>query len=166
MRSMMIFVLGAVLAVPTAHSEGMKPGLWEITSTNNMGGVSMPAIPPAALAKMKAMGVTLSPAMGGGQSMTIRHCATSAEAEKGVPPLPKNNDRMRCAKMEVTHEGNKVSWKTQCTGERAVTISGNAVYQSPESYSGTSTIITDTPPHGSMTMTSNFSARWVSASCQ
>ena len=153
------------LAAATAQGETMKPGQWEITSENQMEGAAMPAMPaisPEQLAKMQAMGIKM-PAMGGkAMSFTVRHCVTKEQAEKGIPPQPKNDQR--CEQKSVKREGNKISWTIECTGEHPVSGIGSIVFDSPEHYQGNSTINMKDPKHP-MTMKQSYSGKWLSATC-
>ncbi len=155
------------LAVVTAQAEIMKPGQWEITSENQMAGMAgmpaMPAVPPEQMAKMKEMGIKM-PGMGGqGMSVTVRHCVTKEQAEKGVPPQPKNDQH--CEQKSVKREGNKVSWSMECSGEHPVSGTGSVVFDSPEHYQGNSTIDMKDPKHP-MTMKQRYSGKWLSATCE
>lgn len=151
-------------AMAGAHAETMKPGLWEITTQMEGAGMpAMPAIPPEQMAKMKEMGIKM-PNMGSqGMGVTVRHCVTKEQAEKGVPPQPKNDQH--CEQKSVKREGNKVSWSMECTGERQVSGTGSIVFESPESYKGSSTINMKDPQRGAMTMKQSYSGKWLSASC-
>ena len=157
----------SLLGAAGAHAQTMKPGLWEITSQNQMEGMSMPAmpaIPPEQMAKMKEMGIKM-PSMGGqGMGVTMRHCVTKEQAEKGIPPQPKND--MRCEQKSVKREGKKVSWSIACTGQHPVTGTGSLMFDSPEHYQGNSTINMQDPQRGAMTMKQSYSGKWLSASCE
>ena len=128
------------LAVVTAQAEIMKPGQWEITSENQMAGMG-----------------------GQGMSVTVRHCVTKEQAEKGVPPQPKNDQH--CEQKSVKREGNKVSWSMECSGEHPVSGTGSVVFDSPEHYQGNSTIDMKDPKHP-MTMKQRYSGKWLSATCE
>lgn len=145
--------------------ETMKPGLWEITSQMDGAGMpAMPAMPPEHMARMKEMGIKM-PGMGGqGMSITVRHCVTKEQAEKGVPPQPKN-DR-HCEQKSVKREGNKISWSMECTGEHPVSGTGSVVFESPERYQGESTINMKEAKRGAMAMKQSYRGKWLSASCE
>lgn len=163
----LIFTVTPVASV-TAQADGMKPGLWEVTSKTKMGGGAKPAMPvmtPDQLAQMKSMGIKM-PDMAEDQAHTIRHCVTKEQAEKSVPPSPKDSNGMHCEQQDVKRQGNKVSWKLQCAGKQAVTGSGSMVYESPERYTGTSTMTSVDPQYGPMTISNSFSGKWLSATCK
>lgn len=162
-----IFIVTLIASV-TAQADGMKPGLWEVTSKTKMGGGSKPAMPamtPDQLAQMKSMGIKM-PNMAEDQAHTLRHCVTKEQAEKSVPPSQKDSNGMHCEQQDVKKQGNKVSWKVQCTGKQTVTGSGSMNYESPERYNGTSTMTSVDPQHGSMTISNSFSGKWLSAACK
>lgn len=157
-----LFLLMAGASASAA--ETMKPGLWEIsTRMEGTGMPAMPAMPSGQMAKMKEMGIQM-PAMGGqGMTVTVRHCVTREQAEKGVPPQPKNDPQ--CTQKSVKREGNKVSWSMECSGEHAASGSGSVVFESPERYRGDSVIHMKDSGHGAMTMKQNYSGKWLSAAC-
>ena len=162
--SPLLFSLALVASATASAAVTMKPGLWEITSNNQMAGLQMPALPPEQMAQMKAMGIKL-PAMGGqGMQVTVRHCVSKEQAEKGVPPQPKDDGQ--CQQKSVARSGNKVSWRVECTGQHAASGTGSVTLSSPESYSGESNITVKQGPTGPMTMKQQFSGKWLSASCE
>ena len=150
-----------------AHAETIKPGLWEITSENQMEGMRMPAMPKLSadqMAKMKSMGITM-PAQGpnGGMTTTIRHCVTPEQAARDVPPTSK--DDARCKQKNVKRSGNTLSWEMECTGDHPATGSGTVTWNGSDAYAGTTTITTKDPNRGPMTMNMRFSGKLLSASC-
>lgn len=163
------FVLLAVLASAGAHTavaQVMKPGLWEITTSTDMGGArpAMPAIPPEQLAEMQKRGIKMPP-MAGGQPMTVRHCVTREEAERGEPPQPRDNPRVKCERSDLRRDGNTVKWKMRCTGERDALGEGSITYSGPQAYSGTSSITVMDATHGNMTMNHKYSGKWLGPDC-
>jgi hypothetical protein len=147
----------------------MKPGLWEINTQNQMDGAAMPAmpnIPPEQMAKLKEMGIKMPAAMGGpgGMNFTIRHCVTKEEAESGVPPQSKDDNK--CTPTSVKRDGNKVSWSVQCTGAHPASGSGSVVYESPESYKGNMSVSAKDAQYGAMTMKTSYSGKWLAAACE
>lgn len=172
MRSLTVFlVIATVTALSgplSASAEGMKPGLWEVTSKTKMGGGGKPIMPemtPEQMAKMKSMGVKM-PNMADDQVSTIRHCVTKEQAEKNMPPAAKDSNGMHCEQQDVKKQGTKISWKIQCTGKQNVTGSGSMDYDSPAHYTGTSSMTMDNPEYGPMTMSHSFSGKWLSVSCK
>lgn len=154
------------LALTTHAADVMKPGLWEIRSSNQMDGMkmpAMPAIPPEQMAQMKAMGIKLPAMTGQGIEVTVRHCVTAEQAKSGVPPQPK--DQGHCRQQSVSRSGNTVNWRIECSGEHAATGSGSVTFSGPGSYSGNSTVTVKDSRMGPMTMKQQFSGKWIAAAC-
>ena len=102
--------ISLVLPVVASAADGMKPGLWEITTTVAMPG--MPFQPPPT---------------------TMRHCYTEQEVKEN--PVPKENN---CKITDLKSSGNKTSWKVVCTGEAAGKGEGEMTYQGDSAYEGKS----------------------------
>ena len=99
---------------PSSGAEMMRPGLWEITTTMEMQGMSfqMP-------------------------SQTTRHCYTAQEVKED--PVPKDAN---CKITDLKTSGNKTSWKMECKGEMAGTGEGEVTHLGDSAYEGKSTIKT------------------------
>lgn len=109
MRRALIAVF-CVLVVPTMSlaADGMRDGLWEITTKMEMPGMPM---------KMKPT--------------VMKHCYTQADVadrKKVIASRDKN-----CTVTEMKNTGNKVSWAMKCTGQNAGTMKGETVF-SGDSY--------------------------------
>lgn len=155
-----------LLACSAQAADVMKPGLWEIHSSNQMDGMkmpAMPAIPPEQVAQMKAMGIKLPTMTGNGMEITVRHCVTPEQAKSGVPPQPR--DQGHCRQQSVSRSGNTVNWRIECSGEHAATGNGSVTFSGPGSYTGNSTVTVKDSRMGPMTMKQQFSGKWLSASC-
>ena len=99
-----------VLAVPTMSlaADGMRDGLWEITTKMEMPGMPM---------KMKPT--------------VMKHCYSKADVmdrKKVIASRDKN-----CTVTDMKNSGNKVSWAMKCTGQNAGTMNGETVF-SGDSY--------------------------------
>jgi hypothetical protein len=168
LRSALFASLSVSFSLSAAQAaDVMKPGLWEIKSSNQMEGMKMPAMPalsPEQQAQMKAMGIKMPTMSGQGMEVTVRHCVTPEQAKTGVPPQPK--DRGQCKQANATRSGNKVNWSIECTGEHAASGHGTVTFNSPESYSGESTMTVKESRMGPMTMQQQFSGKWLSVSCE
>lgn len=160
----LLFPLILVASGTASAAITMKPGLWEITSNNQMAGLQMPALPPEQMAKMKAMGIQMPTMEGMGMQLKVRHCISKEQADKGVPPQPKDDGQ--CQQNSVVRSGNKVSWSVECTGQHAASGTGWVTLSSPESYRGESNITVRQGQTGPMTMKQQFSGKWLSASCE
>ena len=104
--SMLLLLIpgGAVAA------DGMKPGMWEITTRVDMPG--MPFQPPPT---------------------TVKHCYTAQEVKDS--PVPKDND---CKVTDLKTTGSKTTWKVECTGESAGKGEGEITYRGDSAYDGKS----------------------------
>ncbi len=96
-----VLVLVSLPSVSLA-ANGMREGLWEITTRMEMPGMPM-EMPPT----------------------TMTHCYTREEVkdQKKVISSDKN-----CSVTEFKTSGSKVSWKMKCTGESAGTFSGETKF--------------------------------------
>jgi len=91
----------------TAACGDERPGnLWDTTSQMSMTGMSMPA-----------------------QKMQL---CTAKEWTEPPPPPPGQS----CTTTDFQKTDNKVTWKTQCTGEMNMTGEGEITFNTEDSYSG------------------------------
>jgi hypothetical protein len=91
----------------TAACGDERPGnLWDTTSQMSMTGMSMPA-----------------------QKMQL---CTAKEWTESPPPPPGQS----CTTTDFQKTDNKVTWKTQCTGEMNMTGEGEITFNTEDSYSG------------------------------
>ena len=105
----LMLVLGALLLPAELRAaEGMREGLWEITSLSEMSGMPM-KIP----------------------ATTIRHCYTKEDVkdQKKVIAREKN-----CTLTDYKVTGNKVVWAMKCTGQNAGSFKGETTF-GPDVYS-------------------------------
>lgn len=109
MKRMSVFavVLSVLLPALVFSAEGIRPGMWEITSTMDMPGMPM-KMPPT----------------------TIRHCYTADEVKDQKKVISRDKD---CTVTDFKSSGNKVTWKMKCTGKHPGTFSGETVF-SGDSY--------------------------------
>ncbi|RTL58058.1 MAG: DUF3617 domain-containing protein [Rhodocyclaceae bacterium] len=159
-----MLVLSATLPLGAHAADGMKPGLWEITS--DMSGSGMPAMPKISDAQrkqMEAAGVKM-PAMGGqGMSMSHKICVTPEQAKKGTPP---EDPKQKCEQTDIKTSGKTTSWKVSCSGQQKMTGTGSITYESPERYSGETAMQMQGGPQGAMAMQMKFKGQWLSADCK
>lgn len=148
------------LALPLAAlaSHG-KAGLWEVTTRMSMPNMSA-NIPPEAMARMKAMGMSMP---GGNQTFTSQHCMTAEEVAQDTPPTPRRNTG--CAMSNLSHDGHTFTADLVCSGADAQGRGHVAVtYDSDEHYAGTYAFNGSMQGHP-QNITSNFEGRWISADC-
>jgi len=98
---------GSMSILATVACGDERPGnLWDTTSQMSMTGMSMPA-----------------------QKMQL---CTAKEWTEPPPPPPGQS----CTTTDFQKTDNKVTWKTQCTGEMNMTGEGEITFNSEDSYSG------------------------------
>lgn len=121
-------VLGSIIIVTLLATAGfaaapnMKYGLWEITTSMEMKGMQMPfAMKP----------------------MTQTHCVTKQDVEKPEKTVPQVKENKDCSIKDYKVSGNKVTWKTVCTGKNPMTSTGEMTYSHGTSYDGTMTMDTE-----------------------
>jgi hypothetical protein len=100
-------VLSVLLPAAVFAAEGIRPGMWEITTTMEMPGMPM-KMPPT----------------------TVKHCYTAYEVKYQKKVISSDKD---CTVTDVKSSGNKVAWKMKCTGQNPGTFSGETVF-SGDSY--------------------------------
>src|SRR5262245_53303234 len=100
-------LVAALIAIPgTALAGHGKAGLWNISTTMNMGGMQMP---PEAMARMKAMGVKMPSA----QTFATQMCMTQAEVDSDkLPPMSRNE--MNCTSHIVSQTASSMTSETVC----------------------------------------------------
>ncbi|NTW59941.1 MAG: DUF3617 domain-containing protein [Nitrospirae bacterium] len=103
-------VLSVLLPAAVFAAEGIRPGLWEITSTMDVPGMPM-KMPPT----------------------TVKHCYRLDDVKDQKKVISRDKD---CAVTDLKSSGNKVAWKMKCTGKNPGTFSGETVF-SGDSYEST-----------------------------
>ncbi len=166
--SFTICVLGiTAFSANLAHADTMKPGLWEFNTQISGGGMpAMPKISDAERKQMEAMGIKMpQQAAGGGMGFSSKVCITPEQAKKGVPPTTGKNDE-KCEQTDIKTSGKTTTWKMVCTGKHKVTGSGTVTNDSPEHFSGETTLNMVNGPQGPTAMNSKFSGTYLSAECK
>lgn len=120
-RRSALFALFLLGSLPSLATE--PPGnLWQVTTQMEMEGLPM---------KMPVQ--------------TLKMCAAKATQE---PPGAANDER-GCTNSDMHRVGNKVTWKSSCTGPPAMTGKGEITYEGTDAYTGTIKYISD---DGNMTI--------------
>jgi len=127
MKMKHILTVFVLVSLPTTilAVDGMRDGMWEITSKMEMPGMPM-EMPPT----------------------TVKHCYTKEEVKDQKNVINKDKD---CTVTDFKKSGNKVSWKMRCTGKNAGTFSGETVF-SGDSYESVMNMQSDAGKGKSMTM--------------
>lgn len=161
-------IAAGVLALPiAAFASHGKVGLWEITTTMNMGGggMQMPdlsKLPPEQRAmveeQMKRSGVSMN-----GHTVTVQHCMTAEEVAQDKPPT--FGHMKDCTVENMKFAGGAMSADTVCSsadmngkGHLAVSYSGDSNYTGSMTFNGTA-------QGHAINMNNTFSGHWVSADC-
>lgn len=118
MRNMMtsVLVLGAAAVVVLAAQGPMRPGTWETTMKMEMPGM---------------------PAGAGMPPMKSSRCVTAAQLAKDpATGLPRGAaGQKECTVSDYKATGNVVSWKMACTGQMAMTGTGELTFKG-DTYEG------------------------------
>ena len=129
-------VAGLVVAIAAggALADHGKVGLWSITVTMDGDLMKMPdlsKLPPDALARMKAMGMSAS-----GNTVTVQRCMSAEDVAADFPAIH-NGAGAGCAANNVRHDSHSMSADLMCNTD-ALKGSGHAqfVYDSDTHYSG------------------------------
>lgn len=109
MKKMAVLAVVVVVLLPAAilAADGIRPGMWEITSAMEVPGMPM-GMPPT----------------------TVKQCYTKEDVKDEKKMISKDKN---CTVTDFKHSGNKVVWKMKCTGKNAGTFSGESVF-SGDSY--------------------------------
>ena len=166
-----LYIFGAVaLGIATVSSAALafaghgKPGLWQISTKIDLGGMgAMPQLSPKQAAQMKAMGIRIPNA----STFTITHCMTPEEvAMTKPPPMGRPGHEQDCKMQNLRSNGSSVSADMVCDAKDTKGSGHFAlVYDSPEHYTGKVTMSMDS--HGRhMATNTSFEAKWLSADCK
>jgi autotransporter translocation and assembly factor TamB len=107
-----VIVAGAslVLVIPVASRAEERPGnLWKTTSQMTMEGIPMPPMPA-----------------------TNAELCTAKVWTQPPPPPPGQT----CTQTDFQRTDNKVTWKTQCTGQMDMAGEGEITFNTENSYTG------------------------------
>jgi hypothetical protein len=164
MRKLVVIAsLGTVIlagASSTALAMHAKPGEWQVSMKMNMSG--MPQIPPAQLAKMRAMGIHVPV---GGDTLTVTHCMTPSEAAMDKIPAMSKEHQKYCTMQNLKTSADGMSADMVCTGKVQGGGHMQVRFDSPEHYAGKVSMAVNTNGHP-MSSTSTFEATWLSADCK
>jgi hypothetical protein len=135
-----------------------RVGLWEVTSTTNLGGipgVDTSKISPQQQAQIAAMTSAMA-----AKPTVIKSCMT---AEKFVTEPPKLAGTT-CQQTIQTNTSNLLETTMTCTGERPSRSIARTEFQSPTAFAGTVTS-TSTARDREMIVTVNMSGKWLGTDC-
>jgi len=161
----LVLLLGAatVLTAVSADAAGRwgKPGLWQMTTTMNMG-MAMPKLTAAQIAQMKKYGI--KPPTGGDQSIDVKMCVTPKDVENFDTKRLAANQRSGCTQTSVTRVGNRIATTVTCdgtmkgTGKADVTLIDDTHYSTMFVFKGVS-------HNRPVNMKVSSTAHWLGANC-
>jgi hypothetical protein len=154
----LLSALGLALLAPSAALAGhVRAGLWEITVKMNSEHMDLSQIPPEALARMKAAGMSMSD-LGG--SRTFQRCRTPEEAAQDRPPSVDHD----CSLTNVSYGPNGMSADVTCAGHFTGTGHVHFTWDSDVHYAGDVSINGSAHGH-EMSNSQHIEGRWLSAQC-
>ncbi|HEY1838494.1 MAG TPA: DUF3617 domain-containing protein [Rhizomicrobium sp.] len=161
-------IAAGALALPfAAFASHGKVGLWDVTTTMNMGGgaAQMPdlsKLPPEQRAmveaQMKKSGLSMN-----GNTISTQHCMTAAEVAQDKPPTMGHMKDCTVQNMKFaggTMTADSVCSSPEMSGKGHISVS----YNGATSYSGSMTFKGTAQGHP-IDMNNTFSGHWVSADC-
>ena len=127
MKIKTILAVLVLVSLPTMiqAADGIREGMWEITSSMEMPDMPM-KMPP----------------------MIVKHCYTKEDVKDQKKMISRDNN---CTVTDFKSSGNKVSWKMKCTGQGAGTFSGETTF-SGDSYESVMKMQSDAAMGKPMTM--------------
>jgi hypothetical protein len=123
-----VLLLGAFGASP-ASAQAMQPGMWEITASMEMPGMSMPP-------------------------RTMTQCIRDTDNPDNLIPKDQN-----CVIESRSKVGNRLSWTMRCTMDGTVMTGRGELTMSGSSYEGASQMTVREGSGEAMSMSSKYSAR-------
>jgi Protein of unknown function (DUF3617) len=150
-------LIGASSAALAMHA---KPGEWQVSMKMDMAGI--PQIPPAQLARMRAMGIHVPM---GGDTLTVTHCITPAEAAMDRIPAMSKEHQKYCSMQNMKTSAGGMSADMVCTGKVQGGGHMEVRFDSPEHYAGKISMNFSANGHP-VSSTSTFEAKWLSADCE
>ena len=151
----------------TATAQETDPGLWEIrvqmTSPDGSGPMAqmqeeLKNMPPEMQQMMKQQMASMGMSMDGGMDMTIQHCVTPEEAQKG--PVQEGQTEDGCTYTQVKQKGNTWTGKMVCTDPNMTGDFTNTLHS--RRHHTTEAVMTG-PEVGKMLL--KHEGRWKAADC-
>ena len=133
-------------------------GLWEVTSTTNLGGipsVDTSKLPPQQQAQIQAMMSAMA-----AKPTVIKSCMTAEKFVTEPPKLPGTT----CQQTLQTNTTTLLENTMTCTGERPSKSVSRTEFTSPTAFAGTVTS-SSTAQGREMSVTINMTGKWLGANC-
>jgi len=131
----LVIMLSLICASFAVAAPDMKEGLWEVTVTSKM--------------EMPGMTMPMPP---------VKHtqCLTKNDF---VPQKTEKGEQ--CEKVNVTINGNTVSWTVKCTGKEGPTKATGKITYKGSTYEGVMSMTFPNQGGGEGKMTSSMSGKWI-----
>jgi hypothetical protein len=162
--AVLLSVLTGAVVLAQRPALNVKMGLWELTSTTQMGG-QIPAIDtskmtPEQKAKFEA---AMKSVVTGAHTNVIKSCITPEKFDK-VNFMMTDKDAETCKQTVSTNTPTSLEAAVTCTGERPRT--GQVHIEAPSSTLFTGTVKFMMTENGrAMTIDGTMTARWLAAEC-
>ena len=161
-----VFTAVSAPAADSFQPPDVKVGLWETTTTTDLGGASM--ISPEALARLtperraKIEAARKAREAKGPQTRTRQNCLTKEKLNK---PLTFDESQESCKKTVISSSRNKQEFHSECATEFGKS-SSDMRFEAPnsESIKGTAQM-TMTTGSGTSTINVTFSSKWIGPVC-
>ncbi len=163
---LVVFATAALLAQTPAPKPALnvRMGLWETTSTMNIGGdmpgVDMSQMTPEQKAHMQAMMQNMM----GAHTTTVKSCLTRQKFDEDTFMTQKDPD-MKCEQKITTNTATTLEITETCTGDRPTTMHIHFTAASPTSVQGTVKTTTAATAGHAMNMDGTITSKWLSADC-
>ena len=154
-------ILATLVLPPLAQAGPGRPGLWEVSTTLNVG-VAGYQIAPEQIEQMRQFGIELP---GLSRPFVARQCITPEQAAKDGLPSPNTGDS-GCQLDNVRHRGKLWTADIACTGSLRGGGSLSASFDSDRHFTGTWSFrgrSAEVPTE--MAMSNPYSGRWLGPSC-
>jgi hypothetical protein len=106
--------LGVSLGAVTAHADGLKAGLWRVTNTPQLNGVTTPPR----------------------QNMRCLTEADVSDLDKTFSPVSRTTNST-CERIEHESTPQRLKWHLKCTGQIDMDVAGEFLFDTPEHYTAT-----------------------------
>lgn len=172
MRTMVLAAAAILCPLALCAADDIKPfdaklGLWESTSTTDLGGASpMSQIPPDRLAAMtpqqRAQLEAVMKARGGLRTNTVKFCVTPETLSRGLSMSQREN---ACTRKVVSSSASKQEIHLDCS-QASVPMTGDVTIErlDAEHVKG-AVAMKSASADRPMQMKSSFNAKWIAADC-
>lgn len=152
-------VAAIALAPSIALAGHIKPGIWKITTTLDLGAAA-PQIPPEQLARLQSMGIKIPTP---GEAFSTEQCVTPEMAARDAPPHMGRNDS-GCTTQNQKSAASGMSADLVCNGAMKGQGTMQITYADDQHYSGGFSFKGVASGHP-VDMKSTFTGEWLSTTC-